>query len=66
VLKLGTMDRPEIFRPIAQIYTKTKLPWVKLAEEIPAFEEGYDPKGVWEEEALERFRLLNGRELTWW
>lgn len=66
VIKLGTMDDPSVFVPIAQIYTKSKMPWMRLAEDIPAFEEGYDPRGVWSKDDLERYKMLNGRELIWW
>jgi hypothetical protein len=66
VLRVGTLDNPDLLTPTAHIYTSTKQPWIKLADGIPAFEEGYDPRTVWSQEMLERFKVCTGRIPTSW
>jgi hypothetical protein len=66
IIRVGTMDKPEVLELTAQIYVSTKLPWVKLAEGIQSFDEGYDPRLVWNREQLQRFEECVGRPLTWW
>ena len=34
-----TLDDAEAFPPIAHVWTSHKLGWVKLADELPCFEE---------------------------
>jgi hypothetical protein len=66
VIRVGTLDKPGELELTAQIYVSTKLPWVKLAEGVPVFDEGYDPRLVWKKEQLQRFEEGVGRPLTWW
>jgi hypothetical protein len=40
------------------IYTRSKLPWVKLPEGVPGFEAYYDSKQLWPAESLERRSAL--------
>ena len=66
VLKIGTLDKDITGKdawqghlaPTAHIHTKTKVPWVILPEGANAFDEFYDPKGVWSEESLARLEKL--------
>jgi hypothetical protein len=66
VIRVGTLDKPGVLELTAQIYISTKLPWVRLAEGVLAFEEGYNPRLVWKKEQLLRFEECVGRPLTWW
>jgi hypothetical protein len=66
IIRVGTLDEPGVLELTAHIYVSTKLPWVKLAEDVLSFEEGYDPRLVWKKEQLQRFEECVGRPLTWW
>lgn len=46
-VKIGTLDQPHLAPPRFHIYTVTKQPWVTLPEDLPEFEDDYDPKKVW-------------------
>lgn len=39
-LKAGTLDQPGAFAPTMHIWTRSKLPWVTIPDELPTFEEG--------------------------
>lgn len=54
MIKAGTLDEPWKINPDIQIYTATKLPWVKLDDSIPAMQEYYDREKVWSKSSLER------------
>ncbi|MCP3980210.1 MAG: GFA family protein [bacterium] len=58
-LRLGTLDDPRALQPDVHIYTRSKLPWVRLPEGVSSFDEFYDPKQVWSAESLERGRAAN-------
>ena len=61
-VRAGTLDDPSSVRPDAHIFTRSKLPWVKLPEAVPAFEVYYDTRGLWPAASLERLDavLLSG------
>ena len=50
----GTLDEPSAGAPDVHIYTRSKLPWIKLPEGVPAFEVYYDPKALWPAASQER------------
>ncbi len=50
---VGALDNPRALTPGAHIFTRSKLPWVALAPNIPAFEVYYEPD-LWPEESRER------------
>lgn len=50
----GTLDNPPAVSPDVHIYTRSKLPWVRLPESVPAFDAYYDPKKLWPAASLER------------
>ena len=50
----GTLDSPAAVAPDVHIYTRSKLPWVRLPEGVPAFEAYYDPKALWPAESQAR------------
>jgi hypothetical protein len=54
----GTLDEPSSVRPDVHIYTRSKLPWVGLPEDTPAFEAYYDTRKLWSPESLERLDAI--------
>ena len=54
----GTLDEPSSVAPDVHIYTRSKLPWVTLPEDVPAVEVYYDSKALWPAESLERLRAI--------
>ncbi len=52
----GTLDRPATVAPDVHIYTRSKVPWVVLPGDVPAFEAYYDSKTLWPAESLARLR----------
>ena len=61
-VRVGTLDDP--LPPDVHIYTRSKLPWVGLPPDVPAFEEYYDLEKLWPAESLARRRAILGRVLT--
>jgi hypothetical protein len=59
-IRVGTLDEPSALPPDVHIYTRTKLPWVALPAEAPAFEAYYDSKTLWPQESLERRKAIFG------
>ncbi|OED37531.1 aldehyde-activating protein [Chromatiales bacterium (ex Bugula neritina AB1)] len=57
-VRVGTLDDPAPFPPDVHIYTSTKMPWVALPPDAPAFEEFYATKNVWLPASLERRKVL--------
>lgn len=53
-VRVGTLDEPSSLPPDVHIYTRSKLPWVRLPEGAPAFEVYYDSKTLWPAESLVR------------
>ena len=50
----GTLDDAAQVKPGAFIFTRSKLPWVALPPEIPAFEIYYDMASLWPAESQAR------------
>jgi hypothetical protein len=61
-VRVGTLDEADRLPPDIHIFTSTKQPWVKLPEDVPAFEEYYDARKQWPPESLERMATLRGRD----
>jgi hypothetical protein len=59
-VRVGTLDDPTKVRPDVHIYVRSKLPWVALPPDVPAFEAYYDSKTLWPEASLARRRALFG------
>ncbi|MBV9883432.1 MAG: GFA family protein [Sphingomonadaceae bacterium] len=59
-VRIGTLDEPAALPPDVHIYTRSKLPWVRLPEGVPAFEAYYDSKALWPAESLARRKALFG------
>jgi hypothetical protein len=54
----GTLDEPSSVAPDVHIFTRSKLPWVSLPEDVPAVDVYYDSKALWPAESLERLRAV--------
>lgn len=54
IVRVGTLDEPDRLPPDAHCYTESKQPWVVLPAAVPAFAQGYDPRGIWSGDALAR------------
>lgn len=55
-VRVGTLDVPSACPPNVHIYVRSKLPWVTLPPDVPAFDAYYDAKGLWPTESLARRR----------
>jgi hypothetical protein len=59
-VRVGTLDDPSALAPDVHIYTRSKVPWVRLPEGVPAFEAYYDSRKLWPAASLERRRAILG------
>ena len=59
-VRVGTLDDPSALRPDVHIYTRSKLPWITLPPDVPAFEAYYDSRKLWPAASLERRRAIMG------
>ena len=55
-VRVGTLDDPAALAPDVHIFTRSKLPWIRLPDNVPAYEVFYDTKKLWPAESLERRR----------
>jgi hypothetical protein len=53
-VRLGTLDEPHALRPDVHIFTRSKVPWVRLPDDQPAFEVYYEMDKLWPAESLAR------------
>jgi hypothetical protein len=53
-LRVATLDEAEQFPPMAHIYVRSKLPWVVLPKDVPAFKTWYDREKTWPPESIAR------------
>jgi hypothetical protein len=54
----GTLDDPAAVAPDVHIFTRSRVPWVRLPDSVPAFEVYYDSKTLWPTASLERLEAL--------
>jgi hypothetical protein len=63
-VRVGTLEDPDACPPQVHIFTRSKQPWVVLAEGSPAFEIFYSPADDLEvlfgEDGAQRWRALRG------
>ena len=59
-VRVGTLDQPGDVPPDIHIYTRSKLPWVRLPEGSRAVEAYYDTSTVWPADRLERLNAALG------
>lgn len=57
-VRVGTLDDPVALKPDVHIYTRSKVSWVKLPDDVPAFDVYYDSKTLWPAASLERRKTL--------
>ena len=55
-VRVGTQDDPGALPPRVHVFTGSKLPWVRLPEGAPSFDEYLDVRELWPAESLERLR----------
>lgn len=53
-VRAGTLDEPSALQPDVHIFIRSKLPWVRLPDGVPAFEVYYDSSKLWPSESLAR------------
>jgi hypothetical protein len=54
----GTLDEPSTAPPDVHIFTRSKVPWVKLPDGAPAFEIYYDSRTIWPDASLKRLDVI--------
>lgn len=59
-VRVGTLDEPSALPPDVHIYTRSKLPWVALPGDVPAFEAYYSSRELWPAASLERRKAVIG------
>jgi hypothetical protein len=59
-VRAGTLDEPASVAPDVHIFTKSKVPWVTLPDDVPAFAVYYDSKQLWPEDKYARLRAAMG------
>lgn len=59
-VRVATLNNPSLLPPDAHIFTRSKLPWVRLPANAPAFDVYYDMKALWPAESLDRRRAATG------
>ena len=57
-VRAGTLDDPSSVEPDVHIFTRSKLPWVELPEDVPAFNTYYNTNKLWPGESLDRLEAL--------
>ena len=60
-VRVGTLDEPGALPPDAHIFTRSKIPWVVLPADQPAFEIYYDTDKQWSADSLKRRAAMTGR-----
>jgi len=53
-VRAGTLDDPDAVSPDVHIFTRSKVPWLKLPERAKAFKSFYDINKIWSAESKER------------
>ena len=59
-VRAGTLEKAHAIVPDIHIYTRSKLPWVRLPEGARAVQDYYSPKDVWPEESRARWKAACG------
>jgi len=54
-VRVGTLDEPDNFPPLAHIYVRSKQPWLPLADGAAQFAGYYDAAKTWPKESLARY-----------
>lgn len=59
-VRATTLDDRAALKPDVHIFTRSKLPWVRLPDDQPAFEVYYDMQALWPPESLARREAASG------
>ncbi|HXV02284.1 MAG TPA: GFA family protein [Gaiellaceae bacterium] len=54
----GTLDDPSAVRPDVHIFTRSKVPWVTLPDDVPAVDVYYDSRKLWPAASLQRLDAI--------
>lgn len=54
-VRVGTLDEPDKFPPLAHIYVRFQQPWLTLEGGAPQFAGYYDAAKAWPKESLARY-----------
>jgi hypothetical protein len=57
-VRVSTLDKPHAIKPDAHIFTRSKVPWVGLPKDVPAFPVFYDPSKQWSAKSQARRKAL--------
>jgi hypothetical protein len=57
-VRVSTLDDPTALRPDVHIFVRSKLPWIALPPDVPAFDVYYDMRTLWPAESQERRRAI--------
>jgi hypothetical protein len=57
-VRAGTLDDPSAVAPDVHIYTRSKVPWLELPADTPAFDGYYDSSKLWPPASLERLAAV--------
>lgn len=60
-VRVGTLDAPAELPPDIHIYTRSKLPWLRLPEGALAVDAYYDSAKIWPEDSLTRREAVLGK-----
>jgi hypothetical protein len=60
-VRAGTLDEPLAVQPDVHIFTRSKVPWVALPDDVPAFDVYYDSRTIWPAASLERLDAIRAR-----
>ncbi len=60
-VRAGTLDDPKAVTPDVHIFTRSKLPWLDLPRDVPAFKSFYKVAQVWSAASRERVRNRSGQ-----
>lgn len=53
-VRVGTLDLPAALPPDVHIFTRSKLPWVQLPDDVPVMTEYYQRSRLWPADSLAR------------
>ena len=57
-VRAGTLDDPTAIRPDVHIFTRSKVGWVSLPEDTPAFDVYYDYQSLWPSDRRRRLEAV--------
>ena len=60
-LRVGTLDDPRPWPPMAHIYVRSRQPWVALDPTVPQFSGSYDARRTWPDASLARYEQAKAR-----